>query len=386
MPVLHNTDVSAHTKRFVLVSALMLGYLIALVAAEVMILAAEGAYLANDVPPVKLNDYELYKIGQMDGSKKIVLEPPTNDEEATITIPSAVIATPTSTGPDFITIETLTADSGERKKGDYVYHIPLDNARRIQTAFGQFRLYEVIKVCKGYDVFNPKNSRIRRADNTIEECLRQMANFVPHFMDFIPENAVQLAQQNFPPQPGPGQPVGFPVQNMRVGGVLIVAIPYHILLNNANRWQEGPGNGPPAQRFHVPTLVRSAVGLTLVMHGVMNAGKMAFEIWVPKSSVAPETKEDEFDCPEEILCIDDDCGAQEDDKYIQRHETFCKNVSVVCYAFLFLVANATFRERTRAAAAGLSSIPTTLWSQVDTCKDSMNGCRSCWLILSTLIA
>ena len=44
----------------------------------------------------------------------------------------------------------------------------------------------------------------------------------------------------------------------------------------------------------MPTLVRSALGLTILVHAVMHAGQVGLEVWVPPSAVKTDIKEDEL--------------------------------------------------------------------------------------------
>lgn len=85
------------------------------------------------------------------------------------------------------------------------------------------------------------------------------------------------------------------------------------------------------EQFHVPTLVRSAVALTIIMHAVMYAGQIALEIFIPASAVSTEITEDVFHCPDEILCNDEACTAQKDDESIEGRNAYCRAVSIRSY-------------------------------------------------------
>ena len=72
-PVLHNTDVHKHTKRFVLLAAFLLAELVALVWVESYIIFAEAAYLATEEPPrnMKLGVEDLRQIQSIGSASKI---------------------------------------------------------------------------------------------------------------------------------------------------------------------------------------------------------------------------------------------------------------------------------------------------------------------------
>ena len=323
VPVLHNTDIGTHSKRFVLFGTVQLGIMAATLTAELLVIAAVAALIAYEaIPAVKYEYSDMDQIHDTGSAQTIAVQQGPDADAKTITIPAVPIA-PTPTDAGEITLETLAADADGHKKGDIVYHIPLDSARRIQDFLAMLGIQDLVDACQGYDLFNPQLSRVsrgKRAD-TIEQCLEQVARFVPGFMEGIPENAVQLAQRNFPAQPGPGQAIGFPVQNIMVQDVYVVVIPYHAL-----RAHMMPA---PVPRFYVPAFVSSAVGWAIVSFVVMHAGQMALDIWLPQNAVSTDITEDAFACPEDILCIEDACGAQEDDVEIEQRNAFCKKVSEV---------------------------------------------------------
>ena len=72
IPILQNTDVATHTKRFVIISAILLGELLMAIAAETLIIFGEGVYLhntANDLPKeMKFESGDLRQIYSMAGA------------------------------------------------------------------------------------------------------------------------------------------------------------------------------------------------------------------------------------------------------------------------------------------------------------------------------
>jgi hypothetical protein len=338
LPVLHDTDVGTHAKRFVMF-AVGLALLVQLVVAELIILSAETAYLATDEKPTvryHLPYNDLNRIHNLDYSDKIAVQYGAMGTPSTITVPVSTEAA-TATGAQ-ITLETVTADAGLRKTGDIVYHIPQESTIVIQNFLAMMGVEAVIDACAGQDLLYTQVSRARRHSKRAElqECIRQIAAMVPDFMDSVPEQALQLAAQNFPMPVGPGQAIGYPVPVMRnPGGEYVIIGVYHVAFMH-RRGAAAPVPAPTTSQFDIPTLVKSALGLTILMHAVMHAGQVAMELWIPQSAVKTDINIDELTCPKEILCFDDACGAQ-GDSAIQAQDTWCKTVS--CFVQLIQAAS-----------------------------------------------
>lgn len=69
-PMLQRTDVTTHTKRFIAISAILLGELLVAIAAETLIIFGEGIYLHNtaEVPKeIKFGGGDLAQIQSMAG-------------------------------------------------------------------------------------------------------------------------------------------------------------------------------------------------------------------------------------------------------------------------------------------------------------------------------
>ncbi|KAF1954802.1 hypothetical protein CC80DRAFT_475507 [Byssothecium circinans] len=329
IPILDNTDIHTHAKRVILISAFLAFELIWATAYIITAAAAVGAaWLASESPAVKYEYSDLDQLHQLGGTDKVgvVMENDPDAPPATIVIPGTPVKPPTSTGPNFITLETLKADTGNHKAGDIVYHIPVDSARKIQDLLGMLGIDRLVESCKGYDLLSPQRNQKKRA-NTLEQCWKDLSDMTSNFLETAPEGALQLAPQNFPAQPAPGGAIGYPVQNVVIEQVHLIIVPYHILRAHM-RARGAPAAPPPTvplPQFHVPTLVRSALGMTILSHAAMFAGQVALDIFVSKDAVSTELKEDEFTCPNEILCIDGDCGAQQQDEtFVADRNAFCK--------------------------------------------------------------
>jgi hypothetical protein len=332
LPILRNTDVGTHAKRFVII-AIGLALLVELVVAELFILSVETAYLAMEEKPTVLYHLpynDLNQIHQIDYSDEIAFQYGVTGSPKTITVPGPTEATPT--GKEVITLETITADAGERKKGDIVYHIPKDSASRIQDFLAMIGVGQVVDACQGHDLFNLQASRLRRHSkraDTLEHCIGQIAAMTPDFLDSVPAQALQLAAEVFPAPVGPGQTIGYPVPSMRnSAGEFVITGIYHVYY--MHRRAATPAPAPGAPQFDMPTLVKSALGLTILTHVVMHAGQVGMEIWMPQSAVKTDINEDELTCPDEILCFDDACGAQAFTA-IPAQYAWCKTVSWNAY-------------------------------------------------------
>jgi hypothetical protein len=378
MPILENTDVHTHAKRFILISAFLiadvvvsLSWLLATAAGAAT--GAGAAWLASDVPALRLSYSDLAQIHDLGKADKIAVKQGIDATPTTIVVP-AMSDAPAPTGADPITMETLTTDSEIAKKGDIVFHIPADTARRVEDFLAMFGVKSLVDSCEGYDFFNPQKSRVRRGKraDTIENCLRQVQNFNAEWIEAVPQDALQLAQQNFPNQPGAGQVVNFPVPNTMADGVQIVVTTYQVVLQHWRARQTAP---VPAPEFDVRLLAQSTIGLTILLRVIMGAGQLALNVVLPQSAVSTNLKEDEFSCAKDVLCKDDACGAQENGVDMPRRNAFCKKVR--CSSFPFIPqSDSSCSRRQRAANAKVSVILPTLGFRETTWTSNTNGWRS----------
>ncbi|KAF2635433.1 hypothetical protein P280DRAFT_411647 [Massarina eburnea CBS 473.64] len=330
IPILHNTDIETHSKRFPgLVPPIGSFLILAAIVAEIYIWGDRASTITLN--SVSLPYPDLVHMHEISWSDIFAIEEDTDENPATITIP-AMSATTTSRGQNFITIETLTADAGDRKTGDFIYHIPVNSARRIQnylaiTARAGFQ--EATDKCKGVDVYKPNIIRGRQpglAVDTADQCRRLVQRYTPIFMKGIPESSYQLAPEDYPVL---SDPFDFPIQNfMTTNGVYSVPVAsvYHLMdlnLQNGETTPAAPRSQYPSE-IDIPTLVKSTVAFTILMQAAMADGEMALEIWVPQTAVKTDLKEGDFLCPTDLLCTSEDCGAQEDDEEILERNAICK--------------------------------------------------------------
>jgi hypothetical protein len=332
VPLLQNTDIDTHAKRFIIVAATM-GVLLALVTFEVLVLAVEASMLnaQHDIPAVKYEYTDLAQMQDIGHSQDFAMHHKPDDQPTIIHVPAAP-AQPKPAESDEITLETLTKDRGEHKKGDVVYHIPASTVGRLQDLLSMLGISNVIPSCQGYDLFNPKASRIRRQNgdgnrvNTLEQCTDMLERFTANFVKSA-ENILELAPRSMPAQPGPGKAIGFPIQKLRAHDIYVVTGIYRAVHATMGRSKGAISAQPAAEQFHIPTLVRSTLGLTIVLSAVMAKGELALDLWAPQSAVSTDIKEDEIACPKDIVCIEEVCGAQRDDVELEPRKAFCKNVS-----------------------------------------------------------
>ncbi|KAF1848132.1 uncharacterized protein K460DRAFT_308071 [Cucurbitaria berberidis CBS 394.84] len=305
IPILQNTDVTTHTKRFVVISAILLSNLLVAIAAEAFIIFGEGVYLhntANDLPKeMIINHGDLKQINFMAGAHTFAAV------TAATAVPSTVTYNPpaTTTASDAITIETLTADKDGRKAGDIVYHIPQHASERIQDFLGMTGLRQTQEKCKGQN--------LKRADN-LADCLRLIQRHGMDLADSGPSNLLQLAPRHIPARPGQGQAIGFPVQNLATNGALLVIPVYHVVFDRAPRAPNADQGWDPA------ILAKSAMAVTLAAHAAMFVGQGMLEIWVPKSNLEENLREEDLVCPKDLICVMDDCKGQEEREFFLGKE------------------------------------------------------------------
>jgi hypothetical protein len=58
----------------------------------------------------------------------------------------------------------------------------------------------------------------------------------------------------------------------------------------------------------------------------MHDGRIALDIWLPQTAARTETKEEEFVCSKDIICVDLVCRAQSIGGVITYRKAYCKEV------------------------------------------------------------
>lgn len=237
------------------------------VTAELLVLAvvAGAAWAAaENIPSIRYEYMDLSQMHEIGNSEEILIYQEMGSAPSTITIPNIPPA-PTPTEPELITVEIRSGSPGRRSEDEVVCHIPVETAHRIQDLLGMLGIQDVVNSCQEYDLYNPQIGRVHSANNNrIEECLRSVEAFGSVFQKVVPPHILQLAPRNYPLTPAPGKAVVYPIPRLVRENVYIVVPMYA-----AAKAQD---------QFHVPTLVRSAVALTVIMHAVMYAGQIALEI------------------------------------------------------------------------------------------------------------
>jgi hypothetical protein len=168
-------------------------------------------------------------------------------------------------------------------------------------------------VCKGQDV--------KRAD-TLDECLQRIQR---HAMDLAgggSSSLVQIAPQNIPRPPGPGQAIDFPVYNLAYGGIVVLIPVYRSMQMNS------PATVPNDQGWDPAILAKSAVAVTIAAHVAMFAGTRLLDLGVDKEELIRDLKPERLSCPKDLVCTAEDCQGQEDGVAIDMSMSpFCKEVS-----------------------------------------------------------
>ncbi|KAF2803250.1 uncharacterized protein BDZ99DRAFT_576169 [Mytilinidion resinicola] len=130
-----------------------------------------------------------------------------------------------------------------------------------------------------------------------------------------------MAPQNMPAQQGPVGQIGFPIQNLVLDNMNMVVVVYHDVRVRMVRGEGVPVLLAQAEVLNIPTLVELQLAVTLLLGMV---GSQLLNIWISKTALTENLKPEDLYCPQDILCIADDCKAQEEDKEILERNAFCK--------------------------------------------------------------
>ncbi|KAF2468917.1 uncharacterized protein BDR25DRAFT_372773 [Lindgomyces ingoldianus] len=325
IPVVQNTDISTHVKRLVSVAAILLDWLIDAIIIETIIIFEEKASGALDEPPKPPKELhysfeDLDRIHSMGLAGTIAIVTSADAKPTTIIVPAPSKQTPTATGE--ITMETLTADDGERKAGDIIYHIPDPLAQRMRDFLSIMGLDEARKECQA-----ALNGNQKRADRALPRLCAQRARRVGLvFASNAPQDMIHLNPLNNPAPPGAGQVVGFPMPNIMLDAVPILIPVYRVVRVHVVNGGTVPPPQPPNQEvFDVGALARSSIALSIVMHVLMTIGEFSLnQIWVPQHELNKNLKDEDFRCPKDLVCIADDCKGQEEHKEITERSAICK--------------------------------------------------------------
>lgn len=200
---------------------------------------------------------------------------------------------------EYITLETLSADRDGHRQGDIVYRIPDAFAQCIQDFLGMTGMQQTQKICK--------DQTFKRADN-LQECLRRIRRHGIDLSTTGTSNLLQLIPRNLPARPGPGQSIGFPIQNMGTSGALLFIPVYHVIFEHIPRAPGVDGNWDPI------ILAKSAMGITIAAHAAMFAGQSLLKIWVDKDKLVYGLKEEDLACPKDLVRLMDNRKGQEERK------------------------------------------------------------------------
>ncbi|KAI4689755.1 uncharacterized protein J4E84_003935 [Alternaria hordeiaustralica] len=210
---------------------------------------------------------------------------------ATLTVRPPATTTPTS----LISIETLTTASDGHEAGDIVYHIPEETADRIQDFLGMTGLQETQQICQGQN--------LKRADPT-EECIERILRHAMDLADTGPDNLMALAQANIPIEPAAGQAIGFPIPSISIGDSIAIVRVYRQVFSATGQTPEADQNWDPF------ALANSALGLTIAAHAAMLVGQTLVDIFLSKSDIITDLKEEDLMCAKDLICTMEDCQGQ----------------------------------------------------------------------------
>tara|TARA_R110002003_G_scaffold534_19_gene20333 strand:- start:6756 stop:7475 length:720 start_codon:yes stop_codon:yes gene_type:complete len=217
----------------------------------------------------------------------------------------------TSVHSNTITIETLQSGKDGHKAGDIVYRMPQETAGRIWDFLAMTGGQEARKTCQG-QIF-------KRAD-TVEACIQSIERLAMNLADGGPETLLQVAQQNVPVRPAPGQPIAVGVANLAAEGVPLIVPVYRVVYEHAPRRQNFDMSWSPL------VLATSAAAIAIATSWALYIPQSLTEIWIDGEKVLVDLTEDKLACPKDILCVADDCLGQ---KEFSRTavQPYCKKVS-----------------------------------------------------------
>ncbi|KAH7123541.1 hypothetical protein B0J11DRAFT_435299 [Dendryphion nanum] len=305
IPIFHNTDVSKHTKRFLLVGGAIIAGLVALVVAQAFILLGESGYLATDSPPkrVNLNYADLHQIQSIGSVSKLAYVTGSVVLPTTITM---VQPTATPTHRTFASVETLISDRDGHKAGDIVFHIPESVAARMYDYLAMIGSSSARDDCA-------KAKGKRRDISACYPIVQQYAQALNAEL----KNIVEISKEFIPGVPAPGQPIKFPVPNLKIADIpMAISIARKDVLKGANVPEMG-------KEFDIAFIAAASLAITVVLHVVMGAGTRTLDFYTPKDMVLTDLKEEDIECPEEIMCIDNTCGAQIEFTQMPERRAIC---------------------------------------------------------------
>ncbi|CAI6334742.1 unnamed protein product [Periconia digitata] len=327
IPIIHNTDVGAHTTRFVLIPSAFLVAAIVRTTAQVLVAATVAGITYEMAHNLKFEYEDLHQMDTLGDPDVMAVKFGMESSPTTITV-SKMPSTPEPTGSGEITFETLTADDSDRKKGDLVFHIPADAARQIQDYLRVIDIQQVINICKGHDLFSPQDVGVHRqfgsVVNNIQFCLDSVSQFIPRLINGVPQSAVKFSQENLPLFHGPGQAIDYPLPAIsKSDGAIIIPI-YHRIVAHMSLVKNLQDDILLNLKIDATLLSMTALGVWLLFHATQNGGRIALDIRVPLSAYSRTITEENFKCPKDILCINKRCAAQVDGQPIPKRNAVCK--------------------------------------------------------------
>jgi hypothetical protein len=198
-----------------------------------------------------------------------------------------------------ISIETLTANANGHNIGDVVYHIPEHTAERIQDLLGMNGLQDTQRICQGQS--------LKRSDPT-QDCVDRILRQAMDLADIGPQDLLALAQANIPVEPGPGQPIGFPIPNISVDEFLAFLQVYRRVFAAAHNIPEADQNWDPI------VLYRTSIALTIASHAAMFVGQSLLDIYTSPDDLVKDLRKEDLACAKDLVCLLDNCQGQKEIK------------------------------------------------------------------------
>ncbi|KAF2675792.1 hypothetical protein K458DRAFT_352760 [Lentithecium fluviatile CBS 122367] len=310
--LLQDSDLRQHTKRFLgviaayTVAEILNGVIAAVVGALGGLAIGAGINAAVAPPSVNFEDLSdngvLGQINDLAGESTIAIATGTDNKiMATLTITNTV-ATPTHAPEESLTVEEVTEDNGDDKKGDILIHIPEKTAQRALDYMGMWGLDHVKEACKGSAQTRRSPLRLsKRVPPTLsEECEQMLRDLSGATLEATNDVLQQLipADPNNPMNPA-NHPEGAAVPNVGVNGVLTVVALVRQAFGNENL---EPGR---LDEF----LMHAAIVTEIVLAAALNAQVIEQQILTIRLAAEWISRVFTKDvaCKKDLICVEDNC-------------------------------------------------------------------------------
>lgn len=236
---------------------------------------------------------------------------------------------------DTVTIEEITEDNGENKKGDILIHIPDKLEQRLKDYLGVIGIDRVRDACADDAVLiqRAKSGLGKRMPERTARCAEAIAGASTNVIftagedeagRLVPANENNPMNPEFHPEGAAAPNINFEGANMAV----VVA---------RRAFDRGRGNAPPDMRRRHRMFITACIIIEFINRLVMEARDLQARLTLIRMSIDMIVKltTKQIECSNELVCFSDDCQGYisgervtpdpEDSELIQTG--FCKKVS-----------------------------------------------------------